>query len=109
MTKTLLLAVFATTLQGCWFVFIPGSVVGSVTDAVTGAEGRNCVGANAKVGDRVRLLDGSIGTVKSLSGESSRCPDSRFPIRAMMVFESNFGSSGCTHRMVGDREVTECN
>ncbi len=68
-----LIIVSSLSLQGCWFIFIPGSVIGAVSDSVTGAVGSNCVGANAKVGDNIRLQGGGIGTVKSLSGTSTRC------------------------------------
>ena len=72
-------------LQGCWAVFIPGSVMNSVSDSVTGAEGNNCVGPSAKVGDRIRMSDGRIGSVKSLSGTSTRCTSPELPIRALLT------------------------
>ena len=71
-------------LQGCFFFFIPGSVVGKVSDAFTGAEGSNCVSTSIKVGDGVRLQDGRTGTVKSLSGESRLCKNPTQPIRALV-------------------------
>ena len=84
-----LLAVLILTLQGCWFIYIPGSVTGSISDSITGAEGSNCVGANAKVGDKVRLPGGGVGTIKSLSGTSVRCTNPELPIRALLVFSDD--------------------
>jgi hypothetical protein len=82
-----LLTLAAILLSGCWFIFIPGSVVGAVTDAVTGAEGNNCVGANAKAGDRVRTPGGGWATIKSVSGTSVRCTDANLPVRALLEFD----------------------
>jgi len=84
-TTLALLAVTALSLQGCFFFVIPGSVTAKISDAVTGAKGANCVAVTVKVGDRVRMADGSIGMVKSLSGTSSRCTDAERPIRAEIV------------------------
>ena len=67
-----------------FFFFIPGSVTSSVSDAVTGAEGKHCVGERVKVGDTIRLSNDSLMTVKSLSGTSARCVDPNFPIRALL-------------------------
>ena len=68
-----------------WFFFVPGSVVGAISDAITGDEGFHCVSRAAKVGDRIRTSTG-IGIVKSISGESSRCASNlNNPIRAMLV------------------------
>jgi hypothetical protein len=86
--KFILVLTLASSLQGCWFIYVPGNVVGAVSDAFTGAEGSNCVGPNAKVGDKVRLPGGGIGTIKSLSGTSSRCKNPELPIRALLVVET---------------------
>lgn len=68
-----------------WFFFwIPGSVTSAIGDAFTGAEGQNCVGPNAKVGDTIRLPNGSLMTIKSLSGTSGRCTNPEHPIRALL-------------------------
>ena len=75
----------ATQLTGCFFIFIPGSVVGAVSDSITGAAGANCVSSGAKVGENVRMADGSLKQVKSLSGTSTRCADANLPIRAELV------------------------
>jgi hypothetical protein len=75
------------TLNGCWFVYVPGSLVGSISDSFTGAEGSHCVGASAKVGDRIRLPGGGHGTVVSLSGTSARCTQDAYPIRAMLQLD----------------------
>jgi hypothetical protein len=73
-----------TQLAGCWFVFIPGSMVGAITDSIGGYEGQHCVSATAKVGDRIKHTNGSIGTVMKLEGESSRCQNPQHPIRAVV-------------------------
>lgn len=78
-----LLASFS--LQGCWFVFLPPSATSAISDAITGAEGANCVSNAQQVGDRIRLPDGSIGQIKSLSGTSTRCANPEKPIRALIV------------------------
>lgn len=74
-------------LQGCWFVFIPGSLMAAVSDGITGAEGNHCVSAGAKVGDKVKMPGGGVATVKSLSGTSVRCQQPELPIRAMLIFD----------------------
>lgn len=89
-----IVATSAALLSGCWFVFIPGSVVGAVTDSITGAEGQNCVGANVKVGDRIRTPGGGRATVKSLSGTSIRCTNPEHPIRALLVYDEEYQSQG---------------
>ena len=80
-----ILTLLPFVLQGCFFAFIPGSVVSSISDSITGAEGSNCVASTTQVGDNIRLPGGSTGAIKSLSGTSSRCTDSRYPIRALLV------------------------
>lgn len=75
-------------LQGCLFLYIPGSAVSAISDTFTGAEGNNCVGANAKVGDRISVPGMKTATVKTLSGTSVRCTDPAMPIRALLAFDS---------------------
>lgn len=79
-----LTAAITTQLAGCWFVFIPGSLIKAVGDGITGAEGEHCVGRSAKVGDRITLPDGRTLTVKSLSGTSVYCTREEHPIRAAL-------------------------
>ena len=88
----LLFAALTFPLQGCWFIFIPGSVTGAISDAITGAEGSHCVGANVKVGDTIRLPGGGRAQVKSLSGTSMRCTVPEYPIRAMLDFSDDYSS-----------------
>ena len=85
--KLVLLMALASSLQGCFFVFIPGSVISSVSDSITGAEGSNCVREGVKVGDNILLTNGGRGTVKSLSGTSVRCTNPEFPIRALLALD----------------------
>lgn len=77
----------APLLTGCWFIFIPGSVISAASDALSGAEGENCVASHIKVGDRIKLDNGSIGTVKSLSGSSTRC-QGVYPVRAKIEMDA---------------------
>jgi hypothetical protein len=72
-------------LGGCFFVYIPGSVVTGATDALTGQHGNYCVPAAAKLGDRIRLPDGSYGIVEKLEGTSYRCKNEAKPIRARVA------------------------
>ena len=73
-----------TQLGGCFFVFIPGSLIQKASDSITGAEGEHCVNSAASVGDSIMLTSGKTATVQSLSGASIRCKDERFPVRARL-------------------------
>lgn len=84
--KAILAALAVTQLSGCFFVFIPGSLIQKVSDGITGAEGDHCVNSSAKVGDKLTAPDGRIGEVKTLSGTSTRCTDPNRPIRARIEF-----------------------
>lgn len=81
------IACLAASLQGCFFVFIPGSVMAAASDKITGAEGDHCVSDQAKVGDKI-TINGQHFTVKSLSGTSSRCQQAIYPIRALLAPEA---------------------
>jgi hypothetical protein len=70
-------------LQGCFFVWIPGSVVNAVADGLSGAEGAHCVSSTAKVGDQI-TVNGTTWRVVSLSGTSTRCREAIYPIRAKL-------------------------
>jgi len=78
-----LLLLGSTDANAFFFFFLPGGVTGKIADAVTGAEGDNCVGAIAKVGDAINI-NGVMMRVKSLSGTSGRCANPVFPIRALL-------------------------
>jgi hypothetical protein len=67
-----------------FFFFLPGAVTGKIADAFTGAEGENCVGIAAKVGDNIRLENGDVKSITSLSGTSTRCTNPELPIRALL-------------------------
>jgi hypothetical protein len=75
------------TLSGCWFVFIPGSMIQAIGDGITGDKGDNCVGPNAKAGDRVRTPGGGGATIVSVHGTSMRCQKPELPIRALLAFD----------------------
>lgn len=87
MRKGLIAAVLASSqLTGC-FIFIPGSVVGAVTDAVTGDKGEHCVARGTKVGGLINIGFGRIGVVEFVSETpSSRCKDPMLPMRAALAF-----------------------
>ena len=85
MIRSALLLPMMLMLNGCFFVIIPGSLIGVVADAVTWDEGEYCVPANVKAGDRGYFPQGGIGVVKTISGPSVRCRNSTLPIRANMV------------------------
>jgi len=79
----LALLILATTqLAGCWFVFIPGSLIAHASDSITGDSGEHCVSRSVQPGQTIRLTTGQTGTVQSVSGVSVRCPDAAYPIRA---------------------------
>ncbi len=80
-------------LSGC-FVFIPGSVVGAVTDSITGDKGEHCVSRGSVVGQRVNLGYGRIGVIEHVSKTpSSRCPDPMMPMRAALAFPPNIDTA----------------
>ena len=85
--RAILISTLALLLQGCWFVFIPGSVVSAVTDGISGNKGQNCVAESVKVGDSIRAPDGRVGKVQALEGFSSRCQTAT-PVRAVVTFDS---------------------
>lgn len=74
-------------LGGCWFVYIPGSAISGAADALSGNTGNLCVSESAKLGDRIRMPSGEIGTVKKLEGPSGRCTKPETPIRAVVLAE----------------------
>ncbi len=82
--KAVFVVLLALNLSGCFFVFIPGSVVESVSDSFTGAQGEHCITEAAKAGDTVRLVSGEYATIKSVSGHSFRCRNATFPVRALL-------------------------
>lgn len=83
-SRLAIVALLATQLGGCFFVFIPGSLIQKVSDGITGAEGEHCVSSVAKIGDKIRTPSGATYTVRSLSGTSSRCNEPGLPIRAAL-------------------------
>ena len=76
--KRLVSLALVLSLNACWFVYLPSSFWGGKT---------YCVGESAKVGSRVRMPDGTLGTVKALYGRSERCQDGLLPIRADLEFQ----------------------
>lgn len=88
----LLLATASTSANAFFFFFLPGSATSKISDAITGSEGDNCVSATAKVGDTITSINGNTAVIKSLSGTSSRCQDTKLPIRALLQFNYSFSS-----------------
>jgi hypothetical protein len=76
------LFVTSSSAQAWFFIYIPGSVISAIGDAIAGSEGEHCVGENIKVGDNIDLSSGGVGTIRSLSGTSNRCTNPERPIRA---------------------------
>lgn len=84
-TKLALTLFACTQLSGCFFIFIPGSVIDKGTDLVTGNRGEHCIGEVSKVGDRIRIA-GRDYTVMQLEGSSRRCQNPAFPQRAVLRY-----------------------
>ena len=91
------LLICCTSAQAWFFFYLPGSVTGKITDAISGAEGEHCVGTDAKVGSQIRLANGEIKIVKSISGTSSRCADAIHPIRALLETVNLTSNTGSTN------------
>ncbi len=88
------LAIFITSdARAFFFIFIPSSLTSKLGDAITGAEGENCVASTLMVGDKLTLAAGNTAIVKSLSGNSSRCSDTRYPVRASLAFDITVSSN----------------
>lgn len=72
-------------LSGC-FIFIPGPVIGAVSDAFTGDRGEHCVPRGTQVGQRINLGFNRVGVVEHVSSSaSSRCRDPLMPLRAAIA------------------------
>ena len=80
--RVMMAGALCVTLQGCWFVYIPGSLI----DKVTGNAGNLCVSETVKVGDRITMGNGTTRIIETISGVSYRCnADTRLPILATGV------------------------
>lgn len=78
----------ALPLSGCFFFYIPGSLMQSASDSISGNVGNLCVSPGTKVGGQIKMPpDDHIGTVMKLEGSSSGCTNPARPIRA--VVEAN--------------------
>jgi len=87
------LACYCGSADAGFIVFpVPGQLVGKISDFFTGAEGDNCVGAEAKVGDIIPSPAGNTATIVSLSGKSRGCRSPELPIRAKLEFNYLFSS-----------------
>jgi hypothetical protein len=86
MLRAVAVTALCTQLSGCFFIWIPGSLLQKASDGITGARGDHCVARSSAVGDRINIPGVGMGTVKSLSGESVRCTTAAHPIRAELEF-----------------------
>lgn len=69
------------TLSGCFFFMIP------IPSGET-FYGNTCVNESAYVGQRIKNMDGRIGTLKTIYGSSDRCrKDTKMPVLAEVVYE----------------------
>ena len=71
-----------------FFFFIPGPVIDAIGDAISGAEGENCVPATARVGDKMLMPGGKVGEIRSISGSTYRCSNPDLPLRARVEVSS---------------------
>ena len=85
LTFACMAVICSCVLSGCFFIFIPGSVVSAVSDSITGDEGSHCVSESTKVGDVITMAYGGKGRIQSLSGKSIRCTNPATPVRALIV------------------------
>lgn len=83
------ISIFCGNANAWFFFYLP---VGKISDAMTHAEGDNCVKDSARVGDVIQLASGNTAIIKSVSGQSSRCPNPDLPIRAKLEFSTQFTS-----------------
>ena len=86
MMRTIAILLLTLSLQGCWFVFIPGGLIQAAADGLSGNSGRHCVTESAAVGQSTRFPDGRVGTIRKLEGFSSRCGNAT-PVRAVVTFD----------------------
>lgn len=77
--RGLLVVALALSLQGCFFIWIPGSLIDSAVHGGT----PYCVGEHTKVGDTISLIEGGSVVIKKLKGHSSRCKTRELPILAV--------------------------
>jgi len=74
-----IVVLLASTLQGCFFFYIPGSMLSG--------GGNTCATEAVAEGGRIKHADGRVGTVSKLYGRSERCQDGRRPILADVKYD----------------------
>lgn len=79
MFKFAALIAICLQLQGCFFFFIVPDSLPPLTKAW-------CVNPFAMPGQEIQMVDGRKARVISISGESERCQDPRYPLRAKLDF-----------------------
>lgn len=57
-----------------YFILLPGKAAITLADKMDGERFQSCVPESARVEDRIRLINGGIGTIHSIGLASSRCP-----------------------------------
>lgn len=85
--RLIIVLVMIFPLSGCWFIFIPGSAMDAIGDAMAGHRGNTCVSATAYEGQTIIMPNGKSGTLIKLEGESRRCTQPHLPIRAIVEFQ----------------------
>src|SRR5258706_2932749 len=83
---------FSPCAHAWFFFFIPGSVLRSASDALSGAKGNICVKEGAQAGQVLNSPNGNSAKVVSVSGTSSICQNPALPIRAELEFTYKFSS-----------------
>ena len=85
--RLIVVAALVMPLGGCFFFYIPGSVIESIGDSLSGTTGKNCVSESSSVGSPVKMSDGRIGKIQKIEGISGRCQNPALPIRAVVSFD----------------------
>lgn len=86
--RLIIIAFLVFPLSGCFFFYVPGSVIDSIGDSISGDVGNLCVPSTSYVGQRITAPNGKVGTVTKLEGTSRRCTQESLPIRAVVEFGS---------------------
>jgi hypothetical protein len=80
-------ALLTVPLQGCFFIWVPGSLIDAASDQISGDFGNFCIPSRLQTGDKVRMANGQMATVTRISGTSSRCTFAELPIRAQVTYD----------------------
>lgn len=88
--KLILVLALTLLLQGCFFVWIPGSVISKLTGGEASHDWNACVAESLAYQGATfwRPDTAQSGTVEKVFGRSSRCPNATQPI----LIEAKYGS-----------------